>query len=719
MEGFADLLTDAFSVILDESVITETSVLSFPDGDLDFENLGFDEQSEEEKTDDKKTTTDGAFFQEATAETKALLGSAAQDMLYVAENAEDQSSDESGDGDFKGASLMSKTHEDNYTSSEGESEKGDSVPDENEEEDVGSEEEARDLLVSVRCHEEFPDSIKEDEIIAEGLPMAPEGADNPQDRNKVRGEAESDEDVAYFGGVPEHSNEMMVKGDVNEDERQEIEEGFSVSECEGLTITPGENVCKQETESPYRGAAANTILEFPSLSLPNLQDLIAEVDGEENVEKMTDFSGEDHQEAGECFADYPSDLSSFEYTEDGGNNQETKSNASTCMRQPTCPENVTWMGAGETDEEREDDFLYSKDLEMNGDEVMRLDVAGREQAEAVRESDDGDETGESESYSSSDEGEPLRTSREELAESVRVHYFENDKQMEDGQIYGGSGGALSAWSVSDDRHLPDSGANQADFSSWDFDVLKTDTFLSDYLLSTEDTDKAETCPSYVQRCPDDDANSYSEVHREDRRMISLSNQGSLDDSFFFNTELEASGVSEPGQQEHDEYEDERNWEKEQERIKAFYKFYNDSDEENPGKGRQIKVQFSSDQLSQVIHYETESSDRDSLTSSDGEEDTEEDMSSTDTPDEMKESGDILQKKDAADPPDVQVPESPSDHSVTQTFKGTNKTLSTLKLILKMVVLLGMGLLMFCLTADQMDWLSQLFFFYGYGFLSYF
>ncbi|KAM8830128.1 uncharacterized protein ACB058_018502 isoform 4-T4 [Synchiropus picturatus] len=83
---------------------------------------------------------------------------------------------------------------------------------------------------------------------------------------------------------------------------------------------------------------------------------------------------------------------------------------------------------------------------------------------------------------------------------------------------------------------------------------------------------------------------------------SSTNQGSLDDSFFFNTGSEKSGKAELEKVD----EEERNWEQEQERIKAFYKFYDDSDEDSERPGRMIKVQFSPVPLSQVIHYETDS-----------------------------------------------------------------------------------------------------------------
>ncbi|XP_008294129.1 dentin sialophosphoprotein isoform X2 [Stegastes partitus] len=699
MEGFADLLTDAFS---------ETSVPSLPDGDLDFESLNLDEKcEEEEETENLTAKEDGALLQEATGEAAVLFGEEAKDMLYSAEN-EEQTDDKSDEEDYAGVN----TPEEDYTSSDGDSEQEDSVSgededneeeEEEEEEGVGAAEEPGDLLMSVQCSDEFHDEDKEDRVYAEGRPLALEAAENPQVRNKEQGEAESDEEEAYFGRLPEGGGEMMIKGvGAEEDEKvEEKQEDSSDPEWEGMKIEKEENVLaqdlEQEVESPYGDDPTTASSEFPSISLQNLQDLIAEVDNEKYEEKMKDFSGEEHQEAGESFADYPSDFSSCEYTENGGKNQESKckSNAPSCTsdcgsysQQDTCLEVVEDLTSSEDTDRKEDEYLYSRDLETEADRLMSLDVAAGEEDggktedlsgnAAVTWSDDGDETGGSDSYSSSEDEYPLRRNNEELLGNMCQQDPENIK--------------------------PDSGsstechdnprAEPADFLSWDFDVLKSDNFLSEYLL--EEPDKAGTHPG-------EDVSSYSAVQREDSRTTSSSYQGSLDDSFFFNTGIEASGVDELGTLGEDEYEEERNWEQEQERIQAFYRFYDDSDEDNGREGRQTKVQFCADPLSRVIHYETDSSDRDSLSSSS---DREENPSSTETSDEQREPEVIPQMKPACDPPNMQL----QDLSTTRTCTGKHKSLGMLKLILKMGLVTAMGLLMFWLTTDQADWIRQIFFF---------
>ncbi|XP_039656768.1 uncharacterized protein si:dkey-183p4.10 isoform X6 [Perca fluviatilis] len=384
---------------------------------------------------------------------------------------------------------------------------------------------------------------------------------------------------------------------------------------------------------------------------------------------MKDFSGDEHQDAGESFADYPSDLSSCEYVEDGAKNQESnhQSNALACAfesgsiaKQNTCLEravtHATGMGKAEDTDEEGDGYLYSRDLEGDADEFRSLDVAAGEKEivenvlgdAAVTGVDDGGETGESDSYISSDDEDQEKRSNEEIIDSIQD--LESNKQRVETR-----GGSSAAFPDDDD----DNRVNPADFNiNWNLDVLTTDTLRSEDLLTTEDTDKAETPPLVTQR-PPEDVNSYSTT-------TSPSNQGSLDDSFFFNNEPEASRLYELGQLGDDEYEEERNWEQEQERIKAFYEFYDDSDGENEREGRQIKVQFCADPLSQVIHYETDS-DRDSVSSStEGEED-------------------------------------PSSAETSECF-------NMLKLTLKMGLVILMGLLMFWFATDQAGWLSHVSFF---------
>nr|XP_033484283.1 dentin matrix acidic phosphoprotein 1 isoform X1 [Epinephelus lanceolatus] len=708
-QSFADLLSGAFS---------ETAVPSFPDGDLDFENLNFDEKFEEDKTQENlPTKEDEGLQQEATA----VLSNMEKD-IYTAEHVdEEQCDDKSDEEDFEGVRVMSmdKAPEEDYTSSDSEQDSSASGEDEeDEEEDTGTGEEPGNLLRSVCYTDEFYEGNKEDRIFAEGQPLAPQGAENPQVRNEEQGE--SDEETSYFKRVPEGGGERMMRGDRSEEDEQEREEekeeDLSDSECEGMKIEQGENVLagrfELELENPCRDDPVKASLEFPEISVQSLQDLIAEVDSEECVEKMKDFSGDEHQDAGESFAEYPSDFSSCEYVEDKGDNQESnhQSDTSACasdsgsvakdnayLERERAVADVTWMGAPEDTDEEEDGYLYSRDLEAESDKFRNLDVAAtaKETVENVLGDvtgcgDEG-ETDESDSYTSSDDEVQEKRSDEELSDSMYLQ--ESNKQLEETES--GSGAAFS-----DDFNR----ANPADFNiNWNLDVLTSDTILSEDLLTTEDADEAETPLSDLTQRPAEDINSYSDL-----RTTSPSNQGSLDDSFFFNTEPEASGITELGQLGDDEYEDDRNWEQEQERIKAFYKFYDDDDGENEREGRQIKVQFCADPLSEVIHYETDSSDRDSLSSST---EGEEDQSSAETSEELREPDDTPPVTPACDPPNTkEPPEKVPDIDNTQICTRKHKCFNMLKLTLKMGLVILAGLLMFWLATDQAGWFSYELFF---------
>ncbi|XP_029290785.1 midasin isoform X2 [Cottoperca gobio] len=660
-KSFADLLSDAFS---------ETAVPSFPDGDLDFENISFDERFEDDKTDISHENVlakeDEALQQEATGQT-AFLSCVETKDVHMAEHVDEkQFDDKQFEEDFEGVGVKSrsKTPEEDYTSSESEQEGSASGEDEEgEEEDTGTGEKTGDLLRPVRCGDEFCDGNKEDRVFAEGQPLTPEAAENPQVRNEEQGESESDEEVSYFKRVPEHGSEMMIGGDGIEEDEQVRSEEKEEDSCEGMKIEHKEDVlCKDDP--------AKASLEFPEISEQNLQDLIAEVDREECREKVKDFSGEEHQDAGESFADYPSDFSSCEYVEDRGKSQESDnpSNAWACAsdsgsisKPNTCLErdvvDVTCIGKAEDTDEEEYGYLYSRDLK-DGDFRRLYMLTGEQEAEeivlgdaAVAEVDDEDETSESDSYTSSDDEVQEKRSDEELFDSWRLRDLESNKQLWENR--GGSSEAFS-----DDYYRGDS----ADFNIIrNLDMLTT--HLSEDLLTTEDTNKAETPLSDETQHPaEEDVNSYSVVQRGDEKTTSHSNQGFLDDSFFFNTVPEASGITELGQWgEYEEYEEERNWEQEQERIKAFNKFYDDSDGENRREERQIKVQFCADPLSQVIHYETDSSERDSHSSST---EGEEDLSSADSSEELREPDDSTEMTPACDPPNAELPENVPDNSNT-------------------------------------------------------
>lgn len=567
---------------------------------MDFESLNFDERFEGDKTnishENLPTEEDGALQQEASGQT-AVVSSMETKDIHTAESVDKEQSDEEGFQDV-GVVSVDETPGDDYTSSDGDSEQEGSVSgddEEDEEEDMGRGEKPGDLLMSVHCGGGgLCDGDKEDRIFAEGQPLAPEGAENPQVRNEEQGESESDEEVSYFERVPGRGSEMLIKGGGFEEDEQEGEEEKqedSDSECEGMKIEQEEDalaLCFEE-EDPHRDGPAKASVEFPEISVQNLQDLVAEVDSEEYAEKMKDFSGEEHQEAGESIADYPSDFSSCEYVEDGGKNQE--SGRQSVAKQDTCLEraatDVTWMERAEEDTDEEgDEYLHSIELEVDADRFRSLDVAagGKEIVEHVLGDagcDDGSDTGESDSYSSSDDEFQVRRSDKELVDDMRLQDLGNNKHPEESELDGRYTAVFARWSTSDEY----SRADPADFNiNWNLDVLTSDTLLSEDLLTTEDANKAETLPSHAPQRPAEDINTYSVVQREDAKTTSASNQGSLDDSFFFNAELEASGATELGQLGDDEYEDERNWEQEQERIRAFYRFYDDSDGENGREG---------------------------------------------------------------------------------------------------------------------------------------
>ncbi|MED6235084.1 hypothetical protein ATANTOWER_015244 [Ataeniobius toweri] len=680
MEGFSDLLTDAFS---------ESSVPSFSMGDLDFENLCFDEKSAEEQAENLMTETDEAQLQEASAEGAALFEGPTADTLSIDENAYE-------DEEFKGVSFRSKTPEDDSTSSDGEEEQKVVSSGTDEDEKAESSEEEGDALTSISSSGDVLDSKKEDEILDDEDSEALEDVDELKVSNKLQEEVDSDEEETL-----ECRNETIVKHVESEGEEQEREEDSSESEYEGMKIEE-ENVLSEEPENPYPVDPGDSSSKFPSLSFQNLQDLISEVDGEAYQEKMSDFTGEEHQEAGESFADYPSDFSSSEY----GRNPVNVQGASPCPREEECLEKAVtetlWTHMSEeADYEKEEEFLFSRDIEMNADKMMSLDEAPGEEDERKSENllsvthfDNEEEISKSDSYSSSEDEEPLRRSSDVFSIQSRTQDLEDDRKLENITFHDDS-------TIRHDRY------ELADFLRSELDVLENNTFLSEYLLTTDDTEETESPPSDKNQCLEDDANSYSVVQREDTKTSSPFIQGSIDDSFFFNNEPENfTEDGQRGEEEEDEYEERRSFEQMKQRIEAFQKFYDTSDDEN-GRERQTKVQFCADPLSQVNYYDTDSSDRDSLSSSSG---REEDPSSSEQSDEPREPEEDLNIKPVYDPAIVQQHQIPADIINTQTCTETPKSLSTLKLIVMLGVLTATGVLMFCLTTDQPEWLRQLLFF---------
>ncbi|XP_043978161.1 spore wall protein 2 isoform X2 [Gambusia affinis] len=783
MEGFADLLTDAFS---------EGSVPSFSTGDLDFESLCFDETSEKEQNENPMTENDEARLQEASAEGAAWSQGPNADALNSDEDAYKEQTDEKNDEEgLNGVRFSSETPEDDECpSSDGEEERSNFCSGRDGEEEAEGPEEEEDTLKSIY---KTVDGILEDED-SEIL----EDVDELQVSNKLQEEVHSDEEEDGC------RNENIVERPESEEE-QGVEPDSSESDYEGVKT--------EEEEKEERGTVdpADSGLEFSCISLQNLQDLISAVDGEVYEEKMSDFTGEEHQEAGESFADYPSDFSSGEY----GRNAATARSASPRPKEEealerAATESVWSHGSEEAGSGKEEEFLFSRDIEINVEKMMMsLDEAAGDEVEGKTEPllrgtsfDDEEKTSESDSYSSSDDEEPLRRSSDVFSDKSRTRFLEDDTNLENIKSLGASG--------SDDSRF-----DPAEFLGSGLGALETKTFLYEFFLSGEDTDGTESPNSGRNQCPDQDVNSYSVVQKKDSIPASQFVQGSIDDSFFFNTEPndftdDGQKEEEEEEEEEEEYEERRNFEQMKQRIEAFKRFYDNSDNENEREERQKKVQFCADPLSQVNYYETDS-DRDSVSSSSdreedlssaeqsddkeedlnpaeqsedkeedlnpaeqsedkeedlnpaeqseeneedlnpaeqseeneedlnpaeqseeneedlnpaeqseeneedlnsGEqfEDTEEDSSYAEQSDEPREPEEDLDIKPVFDPPVVQQHQSLAGVVNTQTCTATRKSFGTLKMIVTLGVLTATGLMMFCLTTDQPDWLRQFFFF---------
>lgn len=529
-------------------MVSEASGPCFHDADLDFENVYFEED------------TNTIFHENIPTKEKENLHQEAptfccSDTVNMAENVEEEPADEAA---FQGELVvnMGKSQQECYTGSW-----GDAAWEGGDEEDEGEEMKSGKQLLLAYIGDKYQGSSKGDGVPVERRPPAPEVDGNTPVRNEEQGGTESDE-ISYFQRVPEHGS----KTEKSEDDQQEIDEAKTDSESEAGKSEEEEEeeeeqdeddydgdeykeeeeekeeekeeeedndlaVCfEQEVKNPHWDDPTGDILDSLELRVQYLHHLM--VNDEEPVQKMEDFSGEDHQEAGESFAEYPSDFSSCEYIEQGEGVEE---------RNSRCPgEQVTVQGV--TDSEtlfvgsRETKQLKAELVEtMSGDlTAIRWEI--------------------SDSYSGDEE--PNVTSE--------------DVENQLDQRHSGSRDDLFV----DDEGFPD-----------------------------------------VTLCPAEGVGMSS---------------GCLDDFFFSSAERQNPQISELGEVGDDEYEEKNNWEQEQERIRAFNEFYEDSDQltgqEGTGKsegeghfpqiyvlfrsqllfhltGRQTKVQFCPELFSQVILYE--------------------------------------------------------------------------------------------------------------------
>lgn len=507
-------------------------------------NFNFDDKPEGKASISREnipTKEDEAQHQEV------VLSSAETKVLHVAESIEKEQLDKQ-DSQGEGGKGEDITPEEDYPGSS-----GDSVSEEeDEEEDEGNVEDPGELLMIACCDNPCCDENEGDRIFAEGQPLGAADSENPHIRNKERGDSETQGEVFHFERVPEHSGETLVKGD-EIDENEQVQEGeeqvsLSAGEFEGLA-----GCLEEKIHGACKEGMQQASLESPDVPLQDVRGLKADREKEEHFEKMKDFSGEEHQEAGESFADYPSDFSSCEDMEEEETNQERKQKRNgqqdACLEDPATDE--TLMRQAEDSDEAGDECLLNK----------RFDAEKRRSRDggAATGRDGIGETGRSDSNRPGD-GEALVKNCEGRLQSTCPR-DPNQELLEEFQ------GESRAEFADNSDEAPSS-------LNWNLVTSTCETLLSDDLFAAVEAEEEEALPSDgTQRTADDDA--YSVLQRSGARSTNMSNLGPLDGSFSWNTELEASGVS-------GDFEDTSYWDQEQERIESFYRFYDGSDGENRG-----------------------------------------------------------------------------------------------------------------------------------------
>ena len=512
-------------------------------------------------------------------------------------------------------------------------------------------EEPEDGLASMHRSHKLWDSFKEDRV-ATGQPLAPDGS---KVRNEVElGWRESDEDMGYFQKGPQDESWMNTQGNFHPEEKRERANDCGAESDDSMYKDKEEEAKKanfltmlspREDGGPCRD---EDVLNFPIRDL--VQSLGELVSGDDAVEgtsdKVKDFTGDDHQEAGETFAVFPPDISSW--GEDEATDEVRKCNLDAVL--PAQSEisyldretELTLLDTGNIDNKDQDLVPGWTETAVDAkctafpvgatDKSKPLPYAQRtvlpcwsdvgEEIDACPENADHtqdeaalhgvpntcspsdkdlhnfyDYTCATESIvdgrppmihiicNSDDDIQANKTdgeykrgdlSRHESAPAIsppplQKHHVEKRPVYED----------PSPTKIYTTRESPSDGED----NMW----ANMPGFSQESMLNTEDGDKRnsesslETAESakVVSKDP-----FNTDLQGDTRPSALLSNQGSVDDGFFFTHEDEASGIAELGN-DGDEYEDNRNWEEEQERIQAFYKFYNESNGEMDQEGEHV------------------------------------------------------------------------------------------------------------------------------------
>ncbi|XP_028307758.1 dentin sialophosphoprotein isoform X2 [Gouania willdenowi] len=632
MESFTNLLTDAFS---------ESTAPPFTFEDLVFDHLESDIKSEEDEESERITEKEEDPLQEVARETTSVLREDVEDLLCMAGN--DDSIDNMKNPKAVGVSLInicSNTPE-HYTSLESKYTDEDLTPG-NCEKDY--EEEKLKGLISL-SGTSLKSIFEEDSVGVEDQPLALTGSADPQVSNKEPDEVESNEEVTYFGKVHEQGIDDMIKTAAREEDEQESDEEDSSSTSEREIIQEEQFLTEnlqEEVENTNRKDLPEASSASPCISLQNLQDLIAEIDGEESIKSIKEFSGEEHQEAGESVADYPSNLSFCTDVED-----KEKYKTSNQLKAS----------------------LFTVDCCSNAENETSQGSAGTEAAG----------TGSAITLTMNEERKVIgsnETRTKSVLDGTGKQNSESEKETEVDEFY-------SERSNPDRLFLINSKNNLPVFTMWDSDEVNDS--------DTEDTKETGTPGAGGNPSPTVEISGYSLVQEDDYQTTPSSYQRYQENKSIMGCNTESYNVSEMVD---DAYKKET-----LNRIKAFYRYYDDDDDSDDEENeRPIKVQFCADPLSQVIHYETESSDSDSVSSST---DRDEDLNAADTADGM--GTDILKVMPVCDPPKTQKVVTKPDRSHTHPCAGQHKCEGMLNLMLKTALYTLMIILIFWLLVEFPDW----------------
>ncbi|XP_023994576.2 uncharacterized protein si:dkey-183p4.10 [Salvelinus sp. IW2-2015] len=523
--------------------------------------------------------------------------------------------------------------------------------------------------VVVHYDEESWDGALQDieKIVTTGQPFAEQESENREVRNAEQGAYENS-GVRCFVGVTEDVTMEITAGIREEEERQTAEENqeeSSDSDPEVLTSSITKNQRKE-------GNKVANLLSQQTVTQENEEEEEQDEDGAPEVvydcpdpaalmantfvehplqKKIKEFKWDDHQEADERFTDYPSVCSPCKYKKDGGKLSSPLEGIWNTEENVDVTEEVT-AAISPRGEGEQDCAMFNTNIDTSTRKSIGYHLEPQ-----------SDSNGSSGS-SSEDEEEQQKYNEEHPAQPRYQGLPRRDRGSEDPPLqvqWGGGEEESSKQSVAADLHLSETISDVPTFTLHsEARRCRAAITISRGTGNMSSSDSEESFPGALW--------TPEAEQREDKRETWLwgeAGPGVLEEEHLCKVQLElagrlkshihtdiswdtgennverggliqdyqydASGITESGElaDEEDDEEDDGSWEQEKERIKAFYKFYNDDEEEGENaKGtecdfsvRKPRVQFCMDPLPQVIEYTDSSSDVDLVDNlSDGDED---------------------------------------------------------------------------------------------------